>query len=89
VEWSSPAIAGALAAYVAALFTYYCVEPLILRLGGSATLNLSLLAANCWDAAARLLLLGGFSAHAARDFAISLTFVTMGNLHPSLIPFGF
>jgi len=84
VDWSRPIVAGALTGYIAALFGYYTIEPLILRLGGATTLNLSLLAANCWDAAARVFLLGGFSALAGRDFVVSLAFVTLGILCYSL-----
>lgn len=86
MDWSRPIVAGALTGYIAALFGYYTLEPLILRLGGATTLNLSLLAANCWDAAARVFLLGGFSARAGRDFVVSLAFVTLGGAPTLRLP---
>uniref|UniRef100_A0A061RZ52 Solute carrier family 35, member F1/2 n=1 Tax=Tetraselmis sp. GSL018 TaxID=582737 RepID=A0A061RZ52_9CHLO len=84
IDWKDPAVAAPVAGYVVALFAYYNVEPLILWLGGSATLNLSLLTANCWDAAARFAFLGGFSGTTARDFALSLCLVAAGVLLYSL-----
>lgn len=77
-NWTDPSISASMAGFVLALFMYYSVEPFILRLGGSATLNLSLLAANFWDAAARVIFLGGFTGTGARDFFTAVLLVVLG-----------
>ena len=45
-------------AFTASMFTFYCAVPFVLRWGGAAVLNLSLLTSDLWVAAARVLFFG-------------------------------
>lgn len=51
---------GLLSGYTGALFAFYSLVPIVLRWGGAAVLNLSLLTANLWACLARLLFLGAY-----------------------------
>ena len=54
-------VLGLFAAYSASLFAFTSLVPLMLVHGGSAALNLSLLASDFWAAGARTLFFGAFS----------------------------
>lgn len=69
---------GPLLLYVAALLAFYSLVPSVLRLGGAAVLNLSLLSSDVWAAVARVVLFGGFSGASALIFFGSLGLVAAG-----------
>jgi solute carrier family 35 protein F1/2 len=69
---------GPLLLYVTTLLAFYSLVPVVLRLGGAAVLNLSLLSSDLWAAAARVAFFGGFSGTSAWVFFGSLGMVAAG-----------
>ena len=55
-------VVAPLCGFTAAMFVFYCGVPFVLRWGGAAVLNLSLLTSDLWAAAAQLAFFGAPSA---------------------------
>ncbi len=53
-------IVAPLLGFTAAMFAFYCGVPFVLRWGGAAVLNLSLLTSDLWAAAAQIALFGAY-----------------------------